>query len=284
MGTFLAHLTLCADDYGLNADVNDAILALVRAGRLNAVSCMVVGSAFDAAPLLEAASQAPFPMQIGLHLTLTEYAPLKEMPNLATAGVLPPVGSLLIKSHLRRVDRIEIRHELERQFQTFERMFGRPPDFVDGHQHVHIFPGIREDVINLIAARRNENGANVGWVRCCDAPTVDLMALCAPRAVLLAVMARRQRSLLRRAGLDSNERFYGVNKFDPKQSYRSLMQSWLRLVAKRSSPALIMCHPGQESCNPDDPIALRRVNEFTYLASREFADDLAEFGLSLDKQ
>ena len=280
-GTFLARLTLCADDYGLNADVNDAILALVKAGRLNAVSCMAVGSAFEAQPLLDAISGAPIPVQIGLHLTLTEYKPLTAMPHLADAGMLPPVGSLLLDSHLRRINRVEIAREFESQFDAFEGAFGRLPDFMDGHQHIQIFPGIREDVINLLTTRKFGGETNRGWVRCCDAPTADLITQRNPRAILLAAMARRQRTRLARAGLHSNERFYGVNTFDQRESYRTLMRRWLRLVAKKTSPALIMCHPGQGAPNADDPISARRLDEFTYLDSPHFPEDLATLGLSL---
>ncbi len=279
----LARLTLCSDDYGLNTGINDAILTLVSAGRLNAVSCMVVSPAFDANPLIKAVSCAPLPVQIGLHLTMTEYIPLAAMPCLTRDGCFPSVGSLLAKSHLRRINRAEIRLELERQFNAFERAFSRPPDFVDGHQHIHIFPGIREDVIALIAARMGHYEPNPCWVRCCDAPTADLIAMRDPRAVLLATMSRQQRPHRLRAGLRSNERFYGVNTFDRRQSFRRLMQGWLGLVAKRPSSALIMCHPGLGIPSAGDTIAARRADEFSYLQGAQFTEDLVTFGLALDE-
>ena len=280
----MAHLTLCADDYGLSADINDAILTLVRTGRLNAVSCMAIGSVFDDAPLLAAVTEAPFTVQVGLHLTLTEYTPLAAMPRLAKEGRFPSVGSLLAKSHLRQTDRAELREELARQFDAFERTFGRKPDFVDGHQHVHIFPGIREDVAELAAARMGTKETGSGWVRCCAAPMSDLIALRNPRAVLLNAMSRRQRPHLLRAGLHSNQRFYGVNTFDRHHSYRTLMQAWLKLAAKESSSTLIMCHPGLGGENPEDPIAARRADEFSYLQSDQFEEDLLAFGMTLGNQ
>ena len=36
--------------------------------------------------------------------------------------------------------------EITRQFEAFAAAFGRPPDFVDGHHHVHLFPQIRDAV------------------------------------------------------------------------------------------------------------------------------------------
>jgi len=278
----LLSLTLCADDYGLNPEVNDAIHALIHAGRLNAVSCMTVGSAVEAQPLLETVANAPLKVQVGLHLTLTEYTPLDVMPKSTSGRRFPEVGSLLAKSHLRQIDRTEITAELNRQFDAFEDAFGRIPDFVDGHQHVHIFPGIRHDVIKLMIERMGARGAEPGWSRCCDAPTIDLLRIRNPRAILLAMMARRQRNLLQPAGLRFNDRFYGVNGFDPNQPFRTLMQGWLKMVVRRSTSALIMCHPGRPSSDPDDPIAARRPDELAYLSSDDFAEDLAAHGLTLE--
>ena len=97
-------------------------------------------------------------------------------------------------------------------------------------------------------------------------------------------MSRRHRSGRLRAGLISNERFYGVNTFNRRQSFRALMQRWLDLVAKGSSPSLIMCHPGLGTPVEGDPIAERRVDEFSYLKSEQFIEDLNAFDLSLDGQ
>lgn len=277
----MTRLTLCSDDYGLNTEVNDAILALVLAGRLNAVSCMAVGPTFDGQSLREAVSRSPIPVQIGLHLTLTEYRPLTAMPRFAKGGSFPSVSSLLVRSHLRRINRADVKLEFERQFDVFDSVFGCPPDFADGHQHVHIFPGIREVVFELALARLGGLRSNSGWVRCCDAPTTDLIALRDPRAMLLAAMSRRHRSRRVRAGLLSNKRFYGVNAFDRRQSFRALMRRWLGFVAKGSSPSLIMCHPGLGAPVEGDPIAERRADEFSYLKSDQFIEDLNTFDLSL---
>ena len=40
--------------------------------------------------------------------------------------------------------------------------FGRPPDFIDGHQHVHLFPQVRDAVLKVVA-----EAAPDAWVRQC---------------------------------------------------------------------------------------------------------------------
>ena len=269
--------TLCADDYGLNPEISFAILELIRNSRLNSVSCMLTKRDFNPKPLIEKIKQSPLRIETGLHLTLTEYAPLGPMPDLAPHGTLPSVGKLLTKAHLRRVNLAEITQELTRQFDAFEAAFRKVPDFVDGHQHVHIFPGIR-DVVTRLAGERMQAG---GWIRCCDAPVPDLLHLRSPRAMLLASMARQQRKLLTAADITHNSRFYGVNSFDVKQPFRALMQNWLQCIAMSNSPALIMCHPGHTGTDPLDPIAARRPDEFGYLNSTGFIEDMQRHKLSL---
>jgi chitin disaccharide deacetylase len=61
---------LCADDYGLSQDIDEAILDLCRAGKLTAVSCMAALQQFSPDSL----SQLPHcerAVDIGLHLCLT---------------------------------------------------------------------------------------------------------------------------------------------------------------------------------------------------------------------
>src|SRR5262249_7833626 len=85
-------IVLCADDYAVAPGVSRAICALVERGRLSATSCMTVSShwAEHARWLRPLDGQA----DIGLHLTLTDHAPLGAM-RLAVGGRLPPLGTLM---------------------------------------------------------------------------------------------------------------------------------------------------------------------------------------------
>ena len=101
---------------------------------------------------------------IGLHLTLTGavqaadagYAPLRD-------GAFLPLtdhacGSPCSSASTWRRSRAEMRA----QFKAFVKAFGRPPDFVDGHQHVHLFPQVRQP-----RSRRSRWMAPHAWVRQC---------------------------------------------------------------------------------------------------------------------
>ena len=55
--------------------------------------------------------------------------------------------------------------EVATQVEAFVTAFGRPPDFIDGHQHVHLFPQVRDAVLKVAAET-----APSAWVRQCGRP------------------------------------------------------------------------------------------------------------------
>src|SRR3954447_6490726 len=137
---------LCADDYGIAEGVNRAIRDLIGRGRLNATSVMVVGPAIgrdEVASLQEAAAKSPR-CAIGLHATLTApFRPLTMHFRPTDGGMFLAFPKLLRAGLLRRLDPEMIHAELMVQLDTFKDMFGRAPDFVDGHQHAQLFPQAR---------------------------------------------------------------------------------------------------------------------------------------------
>lgn len=279
-------LTLCADDFGLSRAVDKAVIRLVREGRLNAVSCMAGGKRFmeDAAVLIESAQAAPVRVEIGLHLTFTQYSPLGVMPHFAPQGHLPSVSALLVKSHLKLLPEDEVREEIRRQWQWFVEVMGRKPDFIDGHQHAHLLPQISGPVVDFARAEL----AADGWVRSCYARPSGLGAtrLSSWRTGIVSTLSRGMRARLRAAGVRTNGRFYGVNAFDRGEDFGALMRGWLKRAAKGDDWAVIMCHPGLEpdgrgDKTGEDPVAERRADELAYLSGPDFPRDLAAENLTL---
>src|SRR5437763_3318907 len=134
---------LCADDYGLSPGVNRAIRDLIGRGRLNATSVMLIGPAVgrdEIEALAEAAAKNPH-CAIGLHATLTApFHPLTMHFRPLAGGLFLPFPKLLRAALFRRLDPEIIRAEVSAQLAAFAEKFGRTPDFVDGHQHVQLFP------------------------------------------------------------------------------------------------------------------------------------------------
>ena len=271
-------LTLCADDYGLAPGVSRAIRQLIAQGRLHATGCMAGSPHWPAeAPALRELRDRA---DIGIHLTLTEQVPLGPMPDLAPGGRLPGVGELVKRTVARRVDRAEIAAELERQFDAFESAFGRAPDFIDGHHHVHQLPGVREAVLDLW--RRRMGGR--GWVRSCWEPPLAVLArrVDAARALVISELGRGLRLRMTAEGVPHNRSFRGVYDLGDRIPYGRLFRAFV----DRPPPAtLVMCHPGlvDEDLKRADSLTGRREVEFRYLASEACARVLAERGLRLGR-
>ena len=157
------HIWLCADDYGISPAVNVAIRDLVVRGRINATSVMVVAPSFyrSGAISLNILNASETRVAIGLHVTLTvPYQPLSRNCQPVCDGIFlsKPKRARHSFLHLFRHEMLE--SEISNQLQEFITAFGRLPDFIDGHQHVHLFPQIREALLSVV----NDVAPNV-WVR-----------------------------------------------------------------------------------------------------------------------
>lgn len=272
-----ATVILCADDYGLAPGVGRSIRALAAAGRLSATSCMTVFPDWHA----EAAALRPLAgrIEIGLHLTLTDQAPLGPMPGLAPAGRLPSVGRLAALAWRRRLDAGEVAAEIGRQLDAFESAMGRPPGFVDGHQHAHLLPGVREAVLALFAGRLDPRRA---WLRSGAEPIGRILArgVAVGRAAAISAAARPLARMAAKRGVAVNDSFRGVTDFRPGRAVDALFRRYLDGPGRRP---LVMCHPGlvDETLADRDPVTAWREAEHRYLAGDAFAADLAAAGRAL---
>jgi len=141
--TIERQVAICADDFGVDQAVNDAIVDLAAQGRLSATSVLVDGAAVQSANEL----LGPLALDIGLHLNLTD-----AIGQLKAADV-KPLTRLILKSHARQLNHQWVRAAIERQFDRFEGLFGKPPDYVDGHLHVHQLPIIRDMLMDVLSRR-----------------------------------------------------------------------------------------------------------------------------------
>lgn len=265
---------LCADDYGMNEGVDEAVLTLAAAGRLSATSCLVTPPRWR-----KAATRLPTTTDrfaSGLHINLTWGAPLGPMPGLAPQGALPPLGRLLWSALLRRLPAREIAGEISRQADAFCDATGRAPDFIDGHQHVHILPVIREALI-AEAARRGWNTKL--WLR----DPADRLATivgrpAAAKAALVAWLSRRFNTIATRKGFRLNRGFSGFSDFAPTGDVAAAMPRYLDGLG---TAPLVMCHPGIDVLDPTDDIAAARTAEYLYLSSGTFDELLSARSIRL---
>ncbi len=270
-------LILCADDYGMTPGISRGILALAAQGRISAASCMTSMPGWPAAAPAIAAHRGR--IGIGLHLTLTAGRPLGAMPLIAPEGTFPALGELARRA-LARGARAELSAEIGRQIDAFTSEAGVPPDYVDGHQHAHVLPGVRAALFVALAAR---GLAGTGlWLR---DPADSLRAIArrgvaVPKALVIAGLARGFRRAAARHGFPTNRGFAGVNPFDPARDFGADMARYL----EAPGPAhLVMVHPGEIDAElaAIDPVVATRPIALAYLASDRFGALLAERGVTL---
>ena len=174
-----------------------------------------------------------------------------------------------------------IRAEIDRQIDAFEQAMGRPPDFVDGHQHVQILPDVRGWLIEALTKR---GLAGRVWLRDSSDGVGAILArrVEATKALQVAMLAWGFGPAARAAGFQTNVGFAGFSSFDPSRSFR---RDFARFLVAPGARPLIMCHPGHadsELAAVDEVLESREL-ELAYLLSPEFMADFAARGAALGR-
>lgn len=248
-------LILCADDFCVNASASLGIARLAAMGRISATSAMVLSPRWpgDVALLQDLRGN----IDVGLHLDWTS-----EFAQAAGHGLSLPAA--MLKAVLGGFDPAAARTVIERQFDLFEAHWKAAPDFVDGHQHVQQFAGIREPLLQAMTRRYASQKSGLPYLRVSRAPgaAADLKS-----RVISAMGASAIIKIACHAGVTCATALFGIYDFAGNEArYGHLMQGWLRAAP---AGAIIMCHPAQAG-EPDDVIGMARAQEFAYLVGGDF--------------
>jgi hypothetical protein len=266
---------VCADDFAVHASASLGIAQLARMGRISATSAMVLSPrwAQDAALLQDLRAR----IDVGLHLDWTsEFA--------VAAGHGLSLGAAMRKALLGGFEVATARAVIERQLDAFEAQWQAPPAYVDGHQHVQQFAGIREALVAALASRygadqaHSDEGGPHGcrpYLRISRAPAghVDLKS-----RVIAAMGASALEKIAACAGVTGATALLGIYNFTgDASSYARRMDGWLK-----SAPAgsIIMCHPAL-AAEPGDVIGTARKQEFAYLSGADFPQALTNAQVQL---
>ena len=142
-------MIVCADDYGWSDDANRAIVELVAARRVSAVSCMAGlphCAPDNLKPLLEHADH----IDVGLHFTVTARFLDGDRFERSVPARLVNFFSALKSCVLRKITPAQAREEIAAQYQRFAERTGRLPDFIDGHLHVQQLPVLADAMIQFV--------------------------------------------------------------------------------------------------------------------------------------
>lgn len=253
-------IILCADDFGLTPSISKAICQLVSLRRLSAVSTIVTTPFIaDAAKTLLAINS---PIQIGLHLNLTEGFYLSKPKQR-----FHHISCLCLKSHLRLLSLSTLQAEIDMQLHQFMDIFQKMPDFIDGHQHVHQFPVVRDGLLKVYRQYFPNHEIPIR----CNYPLIALPEHRLKAWALVNLGGKALKRLLDQEHIPHNKAFSGVYPFAFNVDYRSLFQRWLACVPPHT---LFLCHPGFNESDSDDLLTICRQQEWDYFSSDDFVRDL----------
>jgi predicted glycoside hydrolase/deacetylase ChbG (UPF0249 family) len=266
---------LVADDYAISPAVSAAIRDLMARGRVSATSVMVVAPSFsqtEADALAKVAGGRP----VGLHFTLSApFRPLSKNFAPVRNGAFLPLPEMAARGILRRLDPAALAAEVTAQLTAFHAAFGRVPDYVDGHQHVHLFPQIRDAVL---ASMRS--AAPQAWLRQCGRVTPLRHRLRDPKGLVLDLFSGALRARAQELGIATNSGFAGTYAFRPDADFSALLPGFFDGL---SDGGLVMCHPGHvdDELRRLDPLTHLREREYVYLSGEAFPALLARLGVAL---
>ncbi len=230
-------LIVNADDYGLTASVSRGILRAHREGIVTSTSVLALASGFaDSGPWLRDEAR----LGVGVHLaTVGEDPPLlsaREVPSLVDRhGRLPSTWKVfLARATAGRIDAADLAREFRAQLEAVQQL-GVTVSHLDSHQHLHLWPLVREVVLDLAVE------AGIGAVR---VPRSTTPFPGAGVNLLAAALARRATS----RGLSFPTRAAGVDEAGRMDGDR-IESALARLSASGAGAVELSAHPGEA----DDP-------------------------------
>lgn len=148
----MLELIVNADDFGLNANINEAIERCFREGILTSASLMANGKAFDEAVKIAKNTD----LDVGIHFGLVQGKPICNSYQVASLidhdGKFFSNSKIFIKNYLLgRISINDIEKELLSQAEKILDT-GLLISHLDSHQHLHLLPKILE-VINKISKK-----------------------------------------------------------------------------------------------------------------------------------
>ncbi len=152
----MRRLIINADDFGLTAGVNRAILEAHQHGVVTSATLMAGGRAFREA--VQLAQQAP-QLNVGCHVVLVDGEPVlppEQVPTLLAPGdqqrhFRKGVGELAAATLRGKIDPAQVEAEATAQMRRLQAA-GLALSHFDTHKHAHMFPGILRPLLRAARA------------------------------------------------------------------------------------------------------------------------------------
>jgi predicted glycoside hydrolase/deacetylase ChbG (UPF0249 family) len=273
-----------ADDFGIGPATTYGILEAAEQGVLS--GAVLLANSPHAEAAVQAWRRRGMPVRLGWHPTLTldrPVLPAGHVPSLVQPdGQFHTLGAFLARLYLGQITAQEVAAELAAQLARYLDLTGRPPAFVNGHQHLHIFPVVGAALRQLLTRQQPKpflRRVGESFAIWCGVPGARFKRLCL--SLLGRAAARRQVA----AGFPGADCLLGVT--DPRwvEDVR-FFRRWLRHA--RGELVELMVHPGfrdetliGRDCTATDGRLQRRESELRLLLQPEFRDACRQAGLQL---
>jgi chitin disaccharide deacetylase len=281
-------LIVNADDFGLTAGVNRAIVEAHVRGIVTSSTLMADGNAFeDAARLLKTAPA----LSIGCHVVLIDGEPVsdaKRLPSIASvnsggAHFRDSLKSFVARALIGRLNADEIEAEASAQIRKLQSA-GISVSHIDTHKHTHLFPSVLQPLLRAaqacgVYAVRNPFGPRKPLKSSDLMKRPSLWTRYAEMKVLRSLAAKFRQTVIRR-GMFTPDGTLGV------EVTGELDERLLRAIAAIIPQGTweFVCHPGY---NDDDLQSAKtrlresRETELRVLTMPEARDMFSSQGIAL---
>ncbi len=135
-------LIITADDFGLSPRANRNIRYLLSIGKIDRIAIMAHGEISEK----EIAELAKSHVKLDIHLDI-----LHELGNnrKKRAGFAWRMFEFFLKILTRKITTRKIEADWENQIKIFRKLFGKNPDGINSHEHIHFFPPFFKVALNL---------------------------------------------------------------------------------------------------------------------------------------
>jgi len=273
-------LIVNADDFGLTAGVNRAIVEAHSQGIVTSATLMAGGSAFR-----DAVQVAPESMSIGCHVLLVDGRPVTSLPvpsltNTSSGEFERNISGFAARALSGRIAAKEIEAEGGAQIRKLQAA-GVKVSHIDTHKHTHIFPQVLRPLLAAaracgVRAIRNPYG-KIGWGMIASSPRL-WKRYWQTRA--LHVFAEKFRRAVGDAGMVTPDGSLGIVLTG------ALDERTFQLVLESIPEGTweLVCHPGHNDAELDKVrtrLRESRETELRLLTSPSARQILAESGVQL---
>ncbi len=273
---------IVVDDFGIASNINNGILNLVKNNLIDEVSVLMNYIDTFRTGYLELERSN---VEVSLHLNFTEGIPLalkKKSLLVKSDGSFRcgPLGLLALSIFRFPKVQNDVYEELRAQVESFQKHFPSRKLKINGHQHVHVFPVIREAIMQYSVANEIDG---VRIPRETTIPKLNknvfvayILKLGVLKQLLLLGLSNKFISLYKdRQLLHYNKHFIGVALSGHPDKVNILRSA--RMLTKnepRPNPIEVLFHPGLTRKEAFEPFGKCKYAKFYRSEQREIEFEL----------